>query len=128
MLLLIDENVPDFVTEVYRQRGHTIVLVRDRFPPRTPDHIIAELADELGAVVVTWNHKHFRDLAARKKRTGEYRYARMGLISYEIPEPTGVQRTADYIGLIEHEHQYCRAQAGQRLIIHIGQTFCRIGR
>lgn len=128
MLLLIDENVPDLVTALYRERGHTILLVRDRFPPRTPDHIITDLADELRAVIVTWNHKHFRALISRKAPGGLYRYARLGLISYEIPEPQGVLRTRDYIDLIEHEHRHCHGRDNRRVVIHIGRTFCRLGR
>ena len=66
MLLLIDENVPDQVAAIYRARGHEVLLVRDLFPAGTADEVIARRANDLGAVVVTWNYRHFRALGLVK--------------------------------------------------------------
>jgi hypothetical protein len=127
MLLLIDENVPDPVTAIYRDRGHEVLLVRDLFPAGTADEVIARRANDLGAVVVTWNYKHFRAFAARKTRRGTFRYPRLGLITYEVPYPEGVERTQRHIRLVENEYDYTQEQ-GDRLHVHIGRTFCRISR
>ena len=127
MRLLIDENVPDAVADIYRERGHEVLLVRDLFPAGTADEVIARRANELEAVVVTWNYKHFRALAARKTSRGSFRYPRLGLITYEIPYPEGVERTQRHIRLVENEYDYTQEQS-ERLHVHIGLTYCRIGR
>jgi predicted nuclease of predicted toxin-antitoxin system len=53
VLLLIDENVPRSVAEVFARRGHDVRLVRDLFPAGIPDLVIATIGDRLSAIVVT---------------------------------------------------------------------------
>jgi hypothetical protein len=126
MLLVIDENVPDPVVAVYRDRGHTIILARERLAAGTADQIVAETANDLGAIVVTWNHRHFRQLAAQRRKNGSLRYPHLGLITYEVPYPDGVRRTLEHINLIEREYESCRTQEAMRLLVHLGRTFARV--
>ena len=64
MLLLIDENVPRSVADLFRERGHDVRLVLDLFLPGTPDPVIATIGDRMSALVVTWD-KDFDSLRLR---------------------------------------------------------------
>lgn len=128
MRLLIDENVPDSVAEVFRRRGHDVTLVREVFPSGTPDPIIAARANESGAIVVTWNYQDFKPLSARRPRLNQNRFPRLSLITYEVREPQGVRRTEEFIELIEFEYSQCQLRPDKRLLIHIGEMYCRVER
>jgi predicted nuclease of predicted toxin-antitoxin system len=64
MLLLIDENVPNSVAEIFASRGHEVRFVRDLFPAGTPDPVIATIGERLSAIVVTWD-RDFEQLVKR---------------------------------------------------------------
>jgi hypothetical protein len=43
MLLLIDENVPNSVAQLFASRGQDVRFARDLFPAGTPDPVIATI-------------------------------------------------------------------------------------
>jgi hypothetical protein len=47
MVLLIDENVPDSVTNFFVERGHEVILVREALPAGTADQVVAAVGDRL---------------------------------------------------------------------------------
>lgn len=53
MRVLIDENVPRSVAEVFRERGHETIFVKYALGEGTPDQAIVTYANEIGALVVT---------------------------------------------------------------------------
>lgn len=126
MLLLIDENVPNSVVEFLRQRGHDTRHVRDLFPNGTPDPIIATLGDELGAIVVTWNHKDFKRLASTVPDGNRQRFRRLGRISFRCRESRGRQRVEDLIEWIEFEYAQVQSRRDRRVMIEISDTTLRI--
>lgn len=128
MLLLIDENVPHSVAEFFRLRGHDVRLVRDLFPPATPDPVIALAGDELGAIIVTWNRKDFKRLAARVPQGGRQRYRNLGRIVFRCNEAHGRARTEALIEWIEFEFAQVQKLRDRRLMIEIGETYFRVER
>lgn len=68
MLLLVDNDVPDAVASFFSERGHGVELARNVFPLQTPDPMIARRADQVGAVIATWNRSHFKSLLLRHRQ------------------------------------------------------------
>lgn len=120
--LLIDENVPESVAIFLKERGHEIHYVRDLFLPGTPDPVIATAGDQLGAVVVTWNHRDFKKLAARIPRGGQTRLRRLGRINFRCQEAKGLQRIQQVIDIIEAEYDRAGQRRDKRLLIEVTTT------
>ena len=127
MLLLIDENVPESVTEFFRERRHDVRLVRDLFPSGTPDPIVAKLGDQLAAIVVTWD-PDFRRLAARVPLGSRQRFRRLGRISFRCSEARGRARVEELIEWIEFEYEQVQKRRDKRLIVEITGTSFRVVR
>ncbi len=121
MLLLIDENVPDSVSQVFRDHGHRVELVRDLLGGATPDHVVAEVGDYLNAIVVTWNVKDFKRLASRRQ-SDQTRLRHLGRIDFVCPETQGATRARQMMRRIEFEFEECQRQRDKRLMIRITET------
>jgi hypothetical protein len=122
MLLLIDENVPYSVEAYFRERGHDVRPVRELFPPGTSDSVIAALGDVLDAVVVTWNQRDFRQLAARVPPGNVQRFRRLSRISFRCREAHGRRRAEELIEEIEFHYAQARKRRDKRLMIEISET------
>jgi hypothetical protein len=124
--VLIDLNVADDVVDVIRQRGHRVTFARDELLPTAPDEEIAKLADDLGAVVLTWD-KDFSRLISRTFFGSPPPHRHAGRISfvgcrYEI----GRRRLERYIELIELEWALAQRRRDRRLIVTIRPHQCVI--
>ena len=95
MRLLIDEMVPESVAAFLRTRGHDITLVRDVLLPGAADRVVAAVGDQYSMIVVTWNTKHFRPLAARAPDGTKTMFRKLGRISFKCPEPRGLETMTD---------------------------------
>src|SRR5690348_2323544 len=104
MLLLIDENVPNSVAEVFAARGHDVRYVRDLFPAGTPDPVIAATGDRLSAIVVTWD-KDFDTLVRRIPEGNRARFRRLGRISFKCNETRGRPLLEKWIAQIEFHYE-----------------------
>lgn len=116
MRLLIDENVPNPVAAFLRARGHEVVYARDILPLGADDHVIATYGNEIEAVIVTWNHKHFKRLVSRATYQ---RYRQVGRISFLCKETIGRQRIAQCIDLIEAEYSLAQQRTDKRILVEI---------
>lgn len=107
---LIDNNVPDAVSNYLRDRAHDIVLVRDELGvDNVSDPIIISTARDLHRVVVTWNYKHFVAEATSSVDRKDRRLLTWGLLTYHVPETMGLERTEATITTIEWEAGQCAA-------------------
>ena len=121
MLLLIDENVPESVSEVFRKHGHDVRLVRDVLGSATPDQVIAEVGNALSAIVVTWNIKDFKKLAGRRP-DDQRRLRNLGRIGFRCPEAKGAARAEASMNRIEFEYQEAQKRPDKRVMITITET------
>lgn len=117
MLLLIDENVPRSVAAVFQTRGHDIVLVKEALGEGTPDPAVATYADTINAIIITWNHKHFKRWVSRA--TQGRRQA--GRISFKCEEVKGAQRAEQCMELIEAEYALAQSRKDKRVLIEISR-------
>jgi predicted nuclease of predicted toxin-antitoxin system len=117
MHLLIDENVPTSVVDLFIARGHRVQLVRDVLPAGTPDPVVAKVGDQISAIVVTWD-RGFDQLVSRVPIGGKAAFRRLGRISFSC-DPVKARRLLEqWIETIEG-HYSRRAEAGERMIVQV---------
>lgn len=121
MLLLIDENVPDSVAELFASRGHDVRLVRDLFPAGTPDPVIATIGDRLSAIVVTWD-RDFDQLVRRIPEGNRARFRRLGRISFRCNEVKGKELLARWIDMIEFHYERAIQESDVRMMVQIQES------
>ena len=118
MRLLIDENVPNSVAEVFAARGHTVEFVRDLFPAGSPDPVIAAIGDRLSAIVVTWD-RDFDNLVRRLPEGNRTKFRRLGRISFRCNEVRGRELLEKWIETIEFHYRQSLQQTDFRMIVQI---------
>lgn len=118
MRLLIDENVPQSVAEFFASRGHSVEYVKDLFPKRTPDAVIATIGDQMSAVVVTWD-RDFESLVSRVPKGGRAAFKRLGRISFRCPEPRGLALAERWIESIEFHYEQALKRSDLRMIVQV---------
>ena len=122
MILLIDESVPESVTDFFRERGHDVRLVRELFLPGTPDPVIAAMGNELGATLVMWSLKGLNRRAARVQAGDAPRFGRLGKIVFRCSAAGARKRAEALIESIEFEHTQAQRPGGQPLAIEISEA------
>jgi predicted nuclease of predicted toxin-antitoxin system len=118
MLLLIDENVPNSVAQVFMGRGHDVRFVRDLFPAGTPDPVIATIGDRLSAIVVTWD-RDFEAIVRRIPEGNRARFRRLGRISFRCNEARGREHLEKWIDMIEFHYDKASDRSDIRMIVQI---------
>lgn len=124
MLLLIDENVPNSVAQVFSERGHDVRHVRDLLPGGTPDPVIATVGDRLSAVVVTWD-RDFERLVKRIPEGNRTKFRRLGRISFRCNEVKGRALLERWIEMIEFHFAQAQEQSDFRMMVQIQETGVR---
>lgn len=116
----MDEDADARVGEFLRSRSHIVQFSRAILWQQAPDHLVAAAADELGAVVVKRNTRHYRNLIRRDepgRSTSPFR--RAGLICFRCRDEFALQRIEALVEAIEQEYDRCRTLQDPRLIIEI---------
>src|SRR4051794_26904339 len=121
MLLLIDENVPASVATVFREHGHEVWRVTDVALPGTPDRLLAAIADEFSAIIVTWNRKDFKSLAGFRQ-DDQFRHRKLGCINFKCRENLGSVRAEQMMKRIEFEFEEVQALRDKRVLITITEV------
>ncbi len=118
MLLLIDENVPNSVAEVFSRRGHEVKFVRDILPAGTPDPVVAMVGDKLSAIVVTWD-RDFESIVRRVPEGNRAKFRALGRISFRCNEVRGKEHLERWISMIEFHYEQALTKPDFRMIVHI---------
>ena len=121
MLLLIDENVPHSVAELFAERGHDVRFVLDLFPAGTPDPVIATIGDQMSAIVVTWD-RDFDQLVRRIPEGNRARFRRLGRISFRCNESKGRELLGKWIDMIEFHYEKALLKPDFRMMIQIQES------
>ena len=103
MRFLIDQNVPDSVGAALVGLGHEVILARDIFLEQTPDQIVATVAENMDAILVS-NDYDYRQIAPRIPM-GRARYQRLSRIHLRCGEPQAANRMLAAMSFVEHEYQ-----------------------
>jgi len=125
MRLVTDEMVPDSIGVFLEGRRHKVYRVRDSLMPGTPDDGVARFANQVDAIVVTWNVRDFRQLVGRKHHA---RFPKAGMISFTCEEADGLKRLEGMISLIEAEFAHLQTRPDKRLFADIAADHLRVWR
>lgn len=92
---LLDNNVPDSVARVLRERGHDVELVREIMAADAKDPVVAVAAIKAQRVLVSWdkdfNHQRFQ----------QPHFSLLSRIGMSCPEPDGAARILQVLDFIE---------------------------
>lgn len=121
MRLLIDENVPQSVADFFAERGHIVEYVKDLFPARSPDPVIATIGDQMSAIVVTWD-RDFEQLVSRVPAGGRTAFRRLGRISFRCREPKGLELAKRWIASIEFHYEQALERPDLRMIVQVQES------
>jgi predicted nuclease of predicted toxin-antitoxin system len=116
MLVLTDEHVPESVVVLFRECGHEVRYVRDLLATGASDDLVAAAADEISAIVVTWDKGYRR----RIRRTGPLPNA--GRILIQCNPATARDRLATIMDLLAFVHANRQAQEDKRLIVEVREN------
>lgn len=119
----VDQCVPDSVGQALAERGHDVVLLREKMAPNSPDPLVAAVSEMFDAVLVS-HDSDFKSLAPRME-IGRRRFKRLSRIALNCRESQSARRIVEALTLIEHEWNYSQAQSDKRMIIEIGATYIR---
>jgi len=130
MLLLFDENAPRSLGSCFKREGHDILSVGVDLAKTVSDNEVILYARAREAVIVTWNHKHFPPRAQRELPATRIHLRTWGLLTYHLPEPDALQRSADLLETILFEHGQCATRRPACLILRmeIWPAFFRVYR
>jgi predicted nuclease of predicted toxin-antitoxin system len=81
MRLFVDHCVPESVPKMLEERGYTVIRLREKTAPDSPDSLVAAVPEANNAVLVTMDGD-FKTIAARTG-IGQRRYRRLSLIRFE---------------------------------------------
>lgn len=121
MRLLIDENVPKSVADYFASRGHNVQYVKDLFPARTPDPVIATIGDKMSAIVVTWD-RDFDALVRRVPLGSKAAFRQLGRITFSCREPKGLELAQRWMESIEFHYEQALRRKDLRMIVQIQES------
>jgi predicted nuclease of predicted toxin-antitoxin system len=67
---LLDHDVPDDLSYLLEQLGHTVTLLRRVLPGNSSDEAVLQFAHDRGCILLTCNRDDFLHLAAMKPHHG----------------------------------------------------------
>jgi predicted nuclease of predicted toxin-antitoxin system len=110
---LADQCVPGEVSDFLSNSGYEVVLLRDVLPIRSPDSIVIQKAQELGAILVSLNGD-FADIVAYPPRSF------LGIVALQLhnhPEiiPKLLRHLCNFLRTEPHQAYY----AGKLLIVEV---------
>jgi hypothetical protein len=119
MRFLLDAHVQNIVGDFLQSKGHEVYFVSQRSPPKTPDPVVVADANQLGAIVITRNRKHFSPLISRDdaRRSDENPHA--GLISFRCRLDMWIPMLEMYWDHIVLEYEKRQLEDDHRIIIEI---------
>ena len=126
MRLLIDEDVPQSAIDFLRERGHEVIEVREQVMPATADEVIALLGEEVDAIVVTFNARHFKRLISKVPQGARRQFFKVGRVALECSQAQVRTRLEAMIESIEFEYEQAQKRADKRVMIEIGNTVFRV--
>src|ERR1700753_765723 len=100
MHFMLDENVPVDVAEMLVKHGHIAEFIRNYIPPGSPDPLVATIAQELNAVLISFDGD-FQNIAPRIPHGQRARFRRLSRIWMRCDEPDAAHRFKGALSLVE---------------------------
>jgi predicted nuclease of predicted toxin-antitoxin system len=127
MDFILDENVPKDMADMLIRHGHTAVYIRDYVPPDSPDQLVATVAQELDAVLISFDGD-FQHIAPRIPKGQRTRFRTLSRIWMRCFEPDGANRLEQALSLAESEFALAQQRADKRMLMQVGSSYLRTDR
>lgn len=114
---LLDSNVSNSISTCLLSHGHVVLRANDYLMPGASDRLVVALADQLDAVVVTFNKKHFRPLIHRDDARTLAEFPNAGLLVLQSSPVHGIALLNRWIPHIEFAYDMQRQQSSDRRFI-----------
>ena len=94
-------------------------------PEGTQDPIVAKVAEDLSAILLT-DDADFRTIVARRQDAQKRRFKKLSRVHLACKHSQAVNRLAASINLIEFEYEGAQGRPDKRVIIDVKPTLIRI--
>lgn len=118
MLFYLDENVPASVQEVLEGNDHTVVWTREVLVPGAPDEVVAAVAEDALATLVS-HDKDFKRIAPRIPEGERARFRKLSMVRLQCKKPRSAERMQKCLPYIVHDFENRKDMADKRSIIEI---------
>jgi predicted nuclease of predicted toxin-antitoxin system len=127
MHFILDENVPVAVAELLTRHGHVAEFIREYVPPGAPDPLVATVAQELNAILVSFDGD-FQTIAPRVPHGHRARFRTLSRIWMRCDEPAAADRLEQALSLIQSEFDLAQERADTRMHMWVGSSYLRTDR
>ena len=124
-MFLADECVAESVSTFLEKRGHEVIRAKQRMAEGTPDPIVAKVAEDLSAILLT-DDSDFNSIVARRQNGSKIRFRKLSKVQIGCKHSRALERVAATISLIEFEYELAQSRLDKRIIITIGPTLIRL--
>jgi predicted nuclease of predicted toxin-antitoxin system len=118
VLFYLDENVPAKVERVLSEAGHTVVWTRDITGQGAPDIVVATVAEEQNATLVS-HDKDFKKIAPLIPDGQKARFRKLSIVRLMCEKPRSAQRLAAVLRYIEFDYERRADFGDKRSIIEV---------
>lgn len=109
------------------ERGHEVLRAKDKVPEGTPDPIVAKVAQDLDAILLT-DDSDFQTIVARRPDGQKRRFRKLSRVHLGCEHSKVVTRLAAAISLIEFEYEIAQGRSDKRMILDLKPTLIRTHR
>jgi Domain of unknown function (DUF5615) len=124
MHFILDENVPQAVADMLVDHGHRAEWIREYVPPGSADPLVATVAEELQAVLVSFDGD-FEKIAPRIPQADRSRFRRLSRIYMCCGEPQAAERLRKALDLVLSEYALARSLPDVRMHIWVSKGFLK---
>lgn len=93
MTFLADECVNESACKFLEERGHEVIRAKEKAPEGTQDPIVAKVAQDLSAILLT-DDSDFKAIVARRQDAQKMRFKRLSRVSLACKHSQAVNRLA----------------------------------
>jgi predicted nuclease of predicted toxin-antitoxin system len=127
MDFILDEKVPRDMADMLIRHGHNPIYIREYVPPGSPDPLVATVAQELKAVLVSFDGD-FQHIAPRVPHGQRSRFRTLSRIWMRCIEPDGAERLGEALSLVESEFALAQQRSDRRMLMWVGTSYIRTDR
>jgi predicted nuclease of predicted toxin-antitoxin system len=127
---IADENVPQGLVSFLLERGHEVIISREIIGQRATDDLVAAFTDQSRAILITFNGKDFKRIAARRPPPHSNRRSlrNYSAVYFDCGYVKSVPRLREHIDIVEWEARKAGDRPDKRIFITIGGGHVKIER
>ena len=106
----MDHCVPESVSKLLEERGHTVTRLGEAIPPDSPDPLVALTAERDNSILIS-HDGDFNAIAPRIPKGHRQRFRKLSRIHMNCKKPRSAERLSAALSLLEFEWaaaQTCR--------------------